>query len=106
MVAGAVPSHGYPASAAIAVPPLGSVWLRLLSVPSEEQEDEARVEVGSRAAAKLASPAPSRAADATRAARPDAADEAAASPSGPAATTAPTGGTRAPSATRSKRKTR
>ena len=95
VVAGPVPSHGYPASAAISVPPLGSVWLRLLSVPSEEQEDEAKVEVGTRAAAKLASPAPSRTADPTPAARPDAADEAAVSPSGAAAGTAPTGGTSA-----------
>ena len=106
VVAGAVPSHGYPASAAISVPPLGSVWLRLLSVPSEEQEDEAKVEVGSRAAAKLASPAPSRSAGPAPAARPDAAAEAAVSPSGSTAETAPTGGTSARSTTRSKRKAR
>jgi 1,4-alpha-glucan branching enzyme len=57
VIAGAVPSHGYPASAAITVPPLGSVWLRFLPVPDEEQPDEKKVEAGVRAAAKQASPA-------------------------------------------------
>jgi 1,4-alpha-glucan branching enzyme len=57
VVAGRVPSHGYPASAAVTIPPLGSVWLRFLPVTSEEQEDEAKVGRGVQAAAKQASPA-------------------------------------------------
>jgi 1,4-alpha-glucan branching enzyme len=61
VIAGAVPSHGYPASAAITVPPLGSVWLRFLPVPDEEQPDEKKVEAGVRAAAKQASPARTKA---------------------------------------------
>jgi 1,4-alpha-glucan branching enzyme len=60
VIAGAVPAHGYPASAAITVPPLGSVWLRFLAVPDEEQADEEKVEAGVRAAAKQASPTRTR----------------------------------------------
>ncbi|GAA1436678.1 1,4-alpha-glucan branching protein GlgB [Microlunatus lacustris] len=57
VVAGAVPSHGYPASAAVTIPPLGSVWFRLAPVPDEETPGaEAGVEAGVRAAAKQASP--------------------------------------------------
>jgi 1,4-alpha-glucan branching enzyme len=56
VVAGGVPSHGYPASAAVTIPPLGSVWLRFLPKSDEEQPDEEKVSRGVRAAAKQASP--------------------------------------------------
>ena len=57
VVAGAVPSHGYPASAAVTIPPLGSVWLRFLPVADEETAgEETKVDAGVRAAAKQASP--------------------------------------------------
>jgi 1,4-alpha-glucan branching enzyme len=80
VVAGAVPSHGYPASAAITVPPLGSVWLRFLSVPDEEQPDEEKVEAGVRAAAKQASPSRTRA---KKAAAGTSTDDASATPKRP-----------------------
>jgi 1,4-alpha-glucan branching enzyme len=60
VVAGGVPSHGYPASAAVTLPPLGSVWLRYLPVGDEEQPDEVGVDAGFRAAAKQASPSRTR----------------------------------------------
>ncbi|GAA1847524.1 hypothetical protein GCM10009714_31810 [Microlunatus capsulatus] len=57
VVAGAVPSHGYPASATVTIPPLGSVWFRFLPVAEEATpEEDARVEAGQRAVAKQASP--------------------------------------------------
>ena len=57
VVAGAVPSHGYPASATVTIPPLGSVWFRLAPVPDEAATGAgAEVEAGARAAAKQASP--------------------------------------------------
>ncbi|CAA9324468.1 MAG: GH13_9 / GH13_8 / GH13 / GH13_10 / CBM 48 / GH13_36 [uncultured Friedmanniella sp.] len=61
VVAGEVPSHGYPASATVALPPLGSVWLRFLPVTEEATEDSAQVEAGVRAAAKQVAPSRSRA---------------------------------------------
>ncbi|MBC8038755.1 MAG: 1,4-alpha-glucan branching protein GlgB, partial [Rhizobiales bacterium] len=56
VVAQAIPSHGYPASAPVTIPPLGAVWLRFAPVPTEEQPDPDKVAVGVRAAARAASP--------------------------------------------------
>jgi 1,4-alpha-glucan branching enzyme len=60
VVAAPVPAHGYPASAVITIPPLGSVWLRLAPVSAEETADEQQVETGTRAVAKQSSPARKR----------------------------------------------
>ncbi len=81
VVAGQVPSHGYPASAAVTIPPLGSVWLRFLPVTSEEQEDTASVDRGVKAAAKQASPARRKAKPKAKA--PAAGDAPAAAPKRP-----------------------
>ena len=56
VVAHPVPSHGYVASAAVTLPPLGAVWLRLEPTPDEEQAEPEKVTKGVKAAAKLASP--------------------------------------------------
>ena len=56
VIAHAVPSHGYEASAAVTLPPLAAVWLLYEPVATEETEDRASVEAGVRAAAKQASP--------------------------------------------------
>jgi 1,4-alpha-glucan branching enzyme len=56
VVAQAIPSHGYPASASITIPPLGAVWLRLEPIASEDQPEPEKVARGSKAAAKQASP--------------------------------------------------
>jgi 1,4-alpha-glucan branching enzyme len=60
VVAAPVPAHGYPASAVITIPPLGSVWLRHAPVAAEETADEQQVETGTRAVAKQSSPARKR----------------------------------------------
>jgi len=64
VIATAIPSHGYVASASVTIPPLGAVWLRLEPDTTEEQAEPEKVARGTRAAAKLASPhqAPARAA--------------------------------------------
>jgi len=54
-VAGSVPAHGFPASAAITIPPLGAVWLRFSPVPEEEQPGAEEVGRGLQAAARRAS---------------------------------------------------
>ena len=56
VVATNVPSHGYVASAAVTIPPLGAVWLRFEPVSTEEQPEPDKVEAGVRAAARAASP--------------------------------------------------
>src|SRR5918994_516703 len=56
VVATNVPSHGYVASAAVTIPPLGAVWLRFEPVSTEEQPEPDKVEVGVRAAARAVSP--------------------------------------------------
>jgi 1,4-alpha-glucan branching enzyme len=56
VVAKAVPSHGYPASAAVTIPPLAAVWLLLKPEPEDEQPDPVKVSTGATAAAKQASP--------------------------------------------------
>jgi 1,4-alpha-glucan branching enzyme len=56
VVAKPIPSHGYPASAAVTIPPLGGVWLVLQPTPDEEQAEPEKVAAGSRAAAKRATP--------------------------------------------------
>ena len=63
VVATNVPSHGYVASAAVTIPPLGAVWLRFEPVSTEEQSEPDRVEAGVRAAARVASRTMRRAAD-------------------------------------------
>jgi len=60
VVAVPVPSHGYPASAAVTIPPLGSVWLRFLPVTLEETPDAEQAAAAIRALAQRSSPAPSR----------------------------------------------
>jgi 1,4-alpha-glucan branching enzyme len=56
VVAQAVPSQGYPASAPVTIPPLGAVWLRFEPVATEEQSDPDKVAAGVRAAARAVSP--------------------------------------------------
>jgi 1,4-alpha-glucan branching enzyme len=56
VVAQLIPSHGYPASAAVTIPPLGAVWLRFEPVPTEEQPEPDKVAAGVRAAARAVSP--------------------------------------------------
>jgi 1,4-alpha-glucan branching enzyme len=56
VVAKAIPSHGYSASATVTIPPLGAVWLRLESTPDEEQSEPQKVSAGVKAAAKSATP--------------------------------------------------
>jgi 1,4-alpha-glucan branching enzyme len=51
-----IPSHGYPASATVTIPPLGAVWLLLEPTPDEEQPEPDKVAAGARAAAKQATP--------------------------------------------------
>ena len=60
VVAAPVPSHGYPASASVTIPPLGAVWLRFEPVSTEEQPEPDKVAAGVRAAARAASPHPRR----------------------------------------------
>jgi 1,4-alpha-glucan branching enzyme len=56
VVAHAVPSHGYGASASVTLPPLGAVWLLFEPTLTEESEEPEKVEAGVKAAAKQASP--------------------------------------------------
>jgi 1,4-alpha-glucan branching enzyme len=51
-----VPSHGYPASANVTIPPLGAVWLLFQPVLLEQQPDADKAPAAIRAAAKQASP--------------------------------------------------
>ena len=60
VVATEVPAHGYPASAAVTVPPLGAVWLRFEPVLDEEQDEPEKAVAGVRARARKLSPARSR----------------------------------------------
>ena len=60
VVATEIPAHGYPASAAVTVPPLGAVWLRFEPVLDEEQEEPEKAVAGVRARARKLSPARSR----------------------------------------------
>ena len=86
VVAQAVPSHGYGASASVTLPPLGAVWLLFEPVATEETEEPEKVEAGVRAAAKQASRArsKSRSSDVEAAAsRPAAVDTSATSTSDP-----------------------
>ncbi len=54
-----IPSHGYPASADVTIPPLGAVWLMFEPVLTEPQPEPDKAAAAIRAAAKLASPTPS-----------------------------------------------
>ena len=56
VVAHPVPSNGFPASANVTIPPLGAVWLLFQPTPTEESDEPEKVEAGTRAAAKQASP--------------------------------------------------
>ena len=56
VVATEVPAHGYPASAAATVPPLGAVWLRFEPVLDEEQDEPEKAVAGVRARARKPSP--------------------------------------------------
>jgi 1,4-alpha-glucan branching enzyme len=55
VVATEVPAHGFPASAAVTIPPLGAVWLRFEPVLDEEQEEPEKAAAGVRAMARRAS---------------------------------------------------
>jgi len=55
-----VPSNGFPASASVTIPPLGAVYLLHQSEPTEESDEPDKVAAGTRAAAKQASPKPTR----------------------------------------------
>ncbi|MDQ1482854.1 MAG: 1,4-alpha-glucan branching enzyme, partial [Actinomycetota bacterium] len=56
VVAKDIPSHGYPASATVTIPPLGAVWLLLEPGPDEDQPDPEKVAAGVKAAARQATP--------------------------------------------------
>jgi 1,4-alpha-glucan branching enzyme len=51
-----VPSHGYPASAPVTIPPLGAVWLLFETESVEEQPEPQKIAVGLKVAARHASP--------------------------------------------------
>jgi len=57
VVASTVPSHGYPASAHVTIPPLGAVWLEFEPEPDTDQPEPDKVKAGIRAAARVSSPA-------------------------------------------------
>jgi 1,4-alpha-glucan branching enzyme len=52
VVAKPVPSNGYPASAAVTIPPLAAVWLLFEHKPSEEQLEPEKTTVGIQASAR------------------------------------------------------
>ena len=56
VVAKPVPSHGYPASAPVTIPPLGAVWLLFETESVEEQPEPQKIAVGMKVAARRASP--------------------------------------------------
>ena len=56
VVAKPVPSHGYPASALVTIPPLGAVWLLFETESVEEQPEPQKIAVGMKVAARRASP--------------------------------------------------
>jgi 1,4-alpha-glucan branching enzyme len=56
VVAKPIPSNGYPASAAVTIPPLAAVWFVLEPTPDEEQPEPEKVAAGRKAAAKRATP--------------------------------------------------
>jgi 1,4-alpha-glucan branching enzyme len=60
VVAHPVPSNGFPASATVTIPPLGAVWLLHQAAPTEESGDPEKETAGTLAAAKQASPRPTR----------------------------------------------
>jgi 1,4-alpha-glucan branching enzyme len=85
VVAKAVPSNGYPASAAVTIPPLGAVWLVLEPTTDEDQPEPEKVAAGNKAAAKRATKP-----KAVRAAEPaPAAVEPTPAPAQPASASAP-----------------
>jgi 1,4-alpha-glucan branching enzyme len=57
VVASTVPSHGYPASANVTVPPLGAVWLEHQIEPDADQAEPEKVQAGEKARARVSSPA-------------------------------------------------
>jgi 1,4-alpha-glucan branching enzyme len=59
VIASTIPSHGYPASAHVTIPPLGAVWLKHELEPDPDQPEPDKVAAGALAAAKAASPHPS-----------------------------------------------
>ena len=69
VVAKLVPSHGYPASALVTIPPLGAVWLLFEPEAVEEQPEPEKIVVDMKAAAKQTST--SRTSAASRPSRQD-----------------------------------
>jgi 1,4-alpha-glucan branching enzyme len=55
VVATEVPAHGFSASAAVTIPPLGAVWLRFEPVLDEEQDEPEKAAAGVRAMARRVS---------------------------------------------------
>ncbi|HEU4546487.1 MAG TPA: alpha amylase C-terminal domain-containing protein, partial [Microlunatus sp.] len=60
VIAHPVPSNGFEASASVTIPPLGAVWLLHQAAPTEESDDPEKETAGTLAAAKQASPRPTR----------------------------------------------
>ena len=60
VIAHPVPSNGFEASASVTIPPLGAVWLMHQAAPTEESDDPEKETAGTLAAAKQASPRPTR----------------------------------------------
>ena len=55
-----MPSNGFDASASVTIPPLGAVWLLHQAAPTEESDDPEKETAGTLAAAKQASPRPTK----------------------------------------------
>ncbi len=60
VIAQPVPSNGFEASASVTIPPLGAVWLLHQAAPTEESDDPEKETAGTLAAAKQASPRPTK----------------------------------------------
>ena len=60
VIAHPVPSNGFEASASVTIPPLGAVWLLHQAAPTDESDDPEKEAAGTLAAAKQASPRPTK----------------------------------------------
>ncbi len=60
VIAHPVPSNGFEASASVTIPPLGAVWLLHQAAPTEESDEPEKEAAGTTAAAKQASPRPTK----------------------------------------------